>query len=301
MIQLPDQWIQNIEHVHKEEGKRWLKRLPERIRECEKRWQLKVMDPFELSYNFVAPAKGTDGNEYVLKLGFPDEDFKTSVKALSLFKGNGMVQVIDGDPNEGMILMERITPGTPLALLEDDMEATQIAADLMRRLWKPASKTCDLPTTKKREKSLADLYRNYPDGIGPINGQTLEEALNVFKSMNQIMENPYLLHGDLHHYNMLKAGEEQWIAIDPKGLIGDREYDVIQFLLNQLPENHKTLTIRKRIEIFSERLNLDSQKIALWGFAHSVLATAWTVQENGNYNETFFKTIDVFKHIMSCK
>jgi streptomycin 6-kinase len=85
------------------------------------------------------------------------------------------------------------------------------------------------------------------------------------------------------------------LAIDPKGLIGDREYDLIQFLLNKLPTANLTEVIEKRIDIFVEELNLDKKAIISWGFAHAVLATCWTVQDDGSYSEAFFDTINVFK------
>lgn len=87
------------------------------------------------------------------------------------------------------------------------------------------------------------------------------------------------------------------MAIDPKGLIGDREYDVIQYLLNKLPEDNVASVIEQRINIFTEELNLDKQKIIRWGFAHSVLANCWTVEENGRYNKAFFDAIQVFRQL----
>jgi streptomycin 6-kinase len=115
--------------------------------------------------------------------------------------------------------------------------------------------------------------------------------------MNAMPDKSYLLHGDLHHYNILTAAREPWLAIDPKGLIGDREYDVIQYLLNKLPNGDSTHVIEKRIDIFVKELNLDKKRMLSWGFAHSVLATCWTVQEDGRYNEPFFDAIHIFKRL----
>ncbi|MBO8157744.1 MAG: hydrogenase expression protein HypB [Bacillaceae bacterium] len=296
-MKLPEQFVQNIKHVHKAKGKKWLNRLPDLISECADRWDLHIHPHFDLSYSYVSPAMTRNQREVVIKLGIPDEEFNNSLEALKLFDGNGVVQLIDAVPEKGMLLMERITPGTMLALQKDDKQATRIATQVMKKIWKPAPLKCCLPTTLKREESLATLINEYPEGIGPIQLKTLEEALDIFKYMNQQMETRYLLHGDLHHYNILKASGESWVAIDPKGLIGEREYDVIQFLLNKLPEGEVASAIQNRMEIFADELNLNFQKIALWGYAHSVLATAWTVQDDGSYDEIFFKTIDVFKDI----
>ncbi len=42
---------------------------------------------------------------------------------------------------------------------------------------------------------------------------------------------PVLLHGDLHHYNLLQH-QDTWLAIDPKGVVGEREFEIGAFLRN---------------------------------------------------------------------
>ncbi|RBW67579.1 aminoglycoside phosphotransferase family protein [Bacillus taeanensis] len=299
MIRLPKQFVKTIKDVHKEKAEKWLKDFDRLIYDCEKRWQMEIMSPFALSYNFVAPAMLKDGTEIVIKLVVPGEEFLAEVEALKLFDGNGIVKIIDVDIEKGVLLLERLIPGKTLASLENDEEATHIASQVMKKLWIPSPNAARVPTTVQREKQLINIYRRYTEGIGPITKEILQEAVGTFKSMNSMLNKPFLLHGDLHHYNILMAGRESWLAIDPKGLIGDREYDVIQFLLNKLPNENLTTVIEKRIDIFVEELNLDKKRILLWGFSHAVLATCWTIQEDGSYNETFFNTINAFKHLYS--
>jgi streptomycin 6-kinase len=297
MIRLPKVFIKNIIKVHKEKGEKWLRDFQSLIHECEQRWQLRILDPFELSYNFVAPAIRKDGTQMVIKLAVPGEEFLTEVKALQLFKGNGMVQMLDVDKEKGILILERIRPGTNLASLENDEEATTFASQVMKKLWIPAPKYSNLPTMVHREKQLIQILMKHPQGIGPITGEWLQEAVETFHSLNELGNQPFLLHGDLHHYNILQDRHKSWIAIDPKGLIGDREYDVIQFLLNKLPSEHLTTVIERRIDILVQELNLDKKRILLWGFAHTVLATCWSIEDHGDYNETFFQAIHVFKHL----
>jgi streptomycin 6-kinase len=132
MIRLPKVFIKNIINVHKEKGEKWLRDFQSLIHECEQRWQLRILDPFELSYNFVAPAIRKDGTQMVIKLAVPGEEFLTEVKALQLFKGNGMVQMLDVDKEKGILILERIRPGTNLASLENDEEATTFASQVMK-------------------------------------------------------------------------------------------------------------------------------------------------------------------------
>jgi streptomycin 6-kinase len=297
MLQLPDVYTKNIKLVHKEKGKEWLEKLPKLISYCEKRWKLKVQDPFELSYNFVAAAVFADGSEIVLKLSVPSQDFQYELEALKLFKQHKrkMVQLLDYDERKGIILLERLKPGKMLSTIDDDEVATRIAASVLKELWIPTGEDSSLPTTKNRETSLIKLRKEHQNGLGPISAQMLEEAEYFFKKMNETSTQSYLLHGDLHHYNILSKNNS-WMVIDPQGLIGEREYDLIQYLLNKLPEKGYTEVIKKRIDIFAEELGLNKERILMWGIAHSILSTAWSVEDE-NYSTSFFQGIHAIRDI----
>lgn len=298
MSSLPKQFVQRLRDVHKGKAEEWLRDFDRLIYDCEKRWQMKMMPPFDLSFNFVAPAIRKDGTEVVIKLVIPGDEFVAEVAALKLFNGNGIVKIIDVDIVKGILILERLIPGQTLASLENEEEAAHIASQVMKKLWIPApSNSSSIPTIRHMEEKLMNIYKRNTEGLGPITKEILQEAVDTYRSMNAMPDKPFLLHGDLHHYNILMAVREPWLAIDPKGLIGDREYDVIQYLLNKLPNGDSTHVIEKRIDIFVKELNLDKKRILSRGFAHSVLATCWTVQEDGRYSEPFFDAIHVFKRL----
>jgi streptomycin 6-kinase len=299
VLQLPDVYTNNIKFVHKEKGQEWLDHLPKLINYCEKRWNMKVQDePFELSFNFVCAAIFADGGEVVLKLSVPSQDFLNELEALKLFNTHKqkMVQLLDYDEEKGIILLERLKPGQMLSTIDDDKVATRIAASVLKELWIPIGEDCSLPTTKNREDSLIALRKEHPNGLGPISAQLLEEAEYFFKQMNETSTQSYLLHGDLHHYNILSKNNF-WMVIDPQGLIGEREYDLIQYLLNKLPEKECKEIIQKRIDIFAEELGLNKERILMWGIAHSILSTAWSVEDNENYSTSFFQGIQAIRDI----
>lgn len=299
MRNLPAKFMKTIREVHKEEGEKWLRGFHELIHECEERWQLEILPQFDLSYNFVAPAIRKDGVEVVIKLSVPSDEFLYELEALTLFNGDGMVKIIEADRAKGVLILERLKPGTTLASLENHEEAGFVASQIMKKLWRPAPKSVHIPQFKEREKSLNKIYADHPEGLGPISKEMLQEATGLFQKLTEEQGQPFLLHGDLHHYNILSTGIDSWKAIDPKGLIGDREYDVIQFLLNKLPNDQITKVIESRIDIFVKVLNLDRKRILLYGFSHAVLSTCWSIQESGTYNEGFFNAIHVFKDLRS--
>lgn len=299
MIHLPSKFVKTITAIHKEKGEKWLVNFDRLIAHCEERWKMKIMPPFDLSYNFVAPAKADDGTDLVIKLTVPNDEFLSEVSALKEFNGNGMVTLIDSDLEKGILILERLVPGETLGSIKNENEAILIASSIMKKLWRPAPKNCNLQTIIHRQNSLMRISQQNPEGIGPITIETIQEAVDIFKELVHTQTDLYLLHGDLHHYNILQASKDSWLAIDPKGLIGEREYDLIQFLINNL-ENKDILTvIDKRIDLLVKHLTLDKKRILLWGFAHAVLSTCWSLEDEGTYNEHFYKAIFVFKELSS--
>jgi streptomycin 6-kinase len=296
-MRLPEKFINTMKSIHKEKAEVWLKNFDKVTSDYEKRWELKIQEPFDLSYNFVAPAIRNNGEEVVLKVVLSRKEFLAELETIKLMKGKVMVELLEYDVDSRIMILERLSPGITLAEIDSEEEAVWIAAQIMKRLWIAAPEGTDIQTVTDRENSLKRIIENNPDGFKQISKETLQKALLIFKQLNSQISNPYLLHGDLHHYNILKNGDS-WVAIDPKGLIGDREYDVIQYLLNKLPETNVKDTIEKRIDIFVKELNLDKKRLLLRGFSHAVLSTCWTI-EDGNYNEAFLSTIDVFNELLS--
>jgi len=121
--------------LHEDEGVAWLERLPELIDDCAQRWSLTMQPPYPLSYNYVAPAIRADGTQVVLKVGFPSDEMPEQIPALRHYDGYGMVQLLESDPDWGALVLERLTPGISLIHIQDDEQATAIAAEVMRLLW----------------------------------------------------------------------------------------------------------------------------------------------------------------------
>jgi streptomycin 6-kinase len=119
-------------------GAEWLNRLPAIISRCEERWSLKVGPLFPgLQVNWAAAATCTDGTPAALKLSFPEtREFRTEAEALRLFDGRGAVRLLRLDLGVGAMPLERLEPGTSLTTVQDDEEATLIAADVLGQLWR---------------------------------------------------------------------------------------------------------------------------------------------------------------------
>ncbi|MBD8069087.1 aminoglycoside phosphotransferase family protein [Bacillus sp. PS06] len=294
-MNLQPHFVHSVKLYFKEEGERWLQELPTIIKHVEDKWSLKLGKPYSLSINYVAPAVMSDGAEVVVKICIPGEGFLQELEALRLFRNNGMVQLMDSEEERGVLLLEKLSPGESLAILNDHEEAARIAANIMRNLVIPAPESTRIPTTKAREESLRNIVEQHPQGIGPISSHILKRALHIFAYLTKSIKQQYLLHGDFHHYNVISSGKNQWTAIDPKGLIGEIEYDLIQFMLNKLPDQGAINVIKRRVEIVTEELQLNKERLLLWGYCHTVLATSWGVDEDGSFNQSFFQGIEIFE------
>lgn len=299
-MNLPEKFIQTVLGVHKEIGEQWLNSFDHLIQYCEQNWSLQVGAPYSLSFNFAAPVLFNDGREAVLKLCVPGKEFHTELEALRLYGGNGIAKLIDADQERGVMILERLQPGHTLNTVENDEEATVIAASLMKKLHipVPASHYEIFPTTAKWAEGLERLREHFNGGTGPFPVRMVQKAEQLFAKLNRAVKNPVLLHGDLHHENILSAEREPWIAIDPKGLIGEAEYGVIQFLLNNLPDDHVAEVTERRIDIFVEELKLDKARVLSWAFCHSILSAWWCIEDGSEWSDDSLRMPMIFEELL---
>jgi streptomycin 6-kinase len=96
-----------------------------------------------------------------------------------------------------------------------------------------------------------------------------------------------LLHGDLHHCNILAARRRPWLAIDPKGLAGEPAYEAGALLRNPDPRRYLDPKVqRRRVDVLHEELALEKDRILGWGVAQAVLAAWWSIEDSGTVWES---------------
>ncbi|MCP4419530.1 MAG: aminoglycoside/hydroxyurea antibiotic resistance kinase, partial [Chloroflexi bacterium] len=232
---LPNQFIQTVTNTFTA-GAEWLEQLPQILTMCERRWSLTVQPTtFTLSYNYVTPATLADGTEIVLKVGVPNRELCTEIEALRVYNGRSSVRLLDADPDGGVLLLECLHPGKMLTTISDDDAATRIAAQVMNNLWRPLPVEHNFPSLADWADGLAELRTEFDGGTGPFNTKLVETAESLFVDLLASMNTPVLLHGDLHHFNILSSGAG-WLAIERKGISGEPAYVVGALLLNPMPD-----------------------------------------------------------------
>jgi len=280
-MSLPARFVRTIHEVFPDRGPAWLGQLPDLIAQIEQRWSIKVGPPFRnLSYNFVAPARCADGSEAVLKLGVPNPELRSEIDALRQFDGRGSARLLQAEPGQGALLVERLLPGTPLSALDDDERATEIAAGVMRLLWRPLPDKHPFPTVAQWTMGLDRLRARFGGSTGPLPAELVQRAEGLFRDLLESAVAPVLLHGDLHHDNILAARREPWLALDPKGVAGEPAYEVGALMRNPRPQPAPVLA--RRASILAEVLEIDRSRILAWSFAQAVLSAWWSVEDHGH-------------------
>lgn len=288
-MNLPHAFQQTILDLYTEEGRAWLTNLPHLLADCTTRWGLVLDEPWpQLSYNLVI--LGRMGEQAImLKLGVPSPALVREQAALVAYNGRASARLLAAEPAWGALLLERLEPGTPLSQLArlspaDDDCATRHAAELMRALWRPLPPTPH-PFRPVREWAggLAKLRPTFGGGTGPFAAVLVDTAERLFAELLAGEGEPVLLHGDLHHDNILQSGAG-WQAIDPQGMWGEPAYEVGALLRNPLGV-HKWPNLpqrmARRLAILADELAIPRERLWGWGMAQAVLSAWWDYEDFG--------------------
>jgi streptomycin 6-kinase len=260
-------------------GAEWLDSLPELVAACADQWSLALEPPIEPAHvSLVVPGRLPGGRAVVLKVNFPDEESEHEPDALRHWDGDGAVELVASDPSLRALVVERCIPGDQLWDVEDDEEATRIAASVLRRLFRQAGP--DVPYRRLEDEAARwaeELPRDWQRLGRPYERRLLDEAVVACLELGADQGEHVVLHQDFHGGNVLRAERAPWLAIDPKPLLGEREFDAASLLRDRRDELGRTDDlgrIRRRLDILRDELGLDRERMRRWGIAH---ALAWGV------------------------
>jgi len=284
-------------------GKKWLTRLPTIIKKYEEMWSIKVLAPFPLSYNYVAPAVTTDNQAVVLKIGFPNnKEFAYEAGALAFFNGEGAVKVIKEDLENNVLLLEQLKPGQLLHDIEFEKQVA-LFLEVAEKLHKPLPSQIEksFPTLLEWAKDFAVYREMFSLTSGPIPQKLFEKAEEIFTQYPKYAKQQFLLHGDLHNKNILSS-QRGWLAIDPKGIIGEKEFEAGIFLRNpieDLPKNsdHKKY-IRDSVAQCAEVMHVDRKRILDWAFATAVNGLVWFLEDEKKFRKVYLDNAQLLDEVL---
>jgi streptomycin 6-kinase len=209
--------------------------------------------------------------EVVLRTPVTPWEIEASLPALLAFAGRGGVEILASDSESGTTLMPRLRPGHTLAEVPEE-EAVEAAGALMLRMRGTAGSgptVCEYLQPTLEASPLPSSLR--PD--------LAENAARLAQHLLDTSPPPAMLHGDLHHFNVLRQGSD-WVAIDPEGMVGDPAYECAAFLRNPVPElaDDPDLVdrLRRRILRFSGMLGDAPERIWGWGLVRTAQTVSWS-------------------------
>jgi streptomycin 6-kinase len=195
-------------------------------------------------YSYVAAA----GVKAVLKVTPPEDDESDEeADALALWAGNGAVRLIRRDAARRALLIE--CAGDDISELAEE-EATPIAVAIGVKLWRPASEPF---------RWIGDHVPRWLDRAG--SHELAPLARRLYASLD--VSRKTLVHGDFHHHNILRSARGP-LAIDPKPMLGEPEYDVPSYLWNPLFYRMRRDVTERRLAAFAAA-GLDEERMRIWG------------------------------------
>jgi streptomycin 6-kinase len=207
----------------------------------------------------------------MLKIATAPEE-KLGARLMIYWNGIGAAQVIEHEENT--ILLERATGSrslTEMAKGGKDDEASTVICEAVADLHKvrAASPPALVP--------LSDNFRAlYTAAARDIFARCTEAAQMLLASPRDVVN----LHGDVHHENILDFGDRGWLAIDPKGVMGERGFDYANLFFNP---DHKVATapgrLARQVEIVSHAANLERSRLLHWILAWAGLSAAWLIED----------------------
>ncbi len=209
----------------------------------------------------------------MLKIASAPEEIR-GVTLMTWWNGDGAAEVLAHAGSA--ILLARASSNESLAEMSrrgDDDKALTILCRTLTALHRPryVPPPSNLP---RLGEWFRDLTRLASTDSLLARGSAVADDLLV-SSRDEVV-----LHGDMHHENVLCFGNRGWLAIDPKGIIGERGYDYANIFRN--PDCHTALAPGRfdaRVEHVSVEAHLDPDRLLRWIIAHAALSSAWSMED----------------------
>lgn len=239
------------------------------------RWRLTVTGERIVTHSSVLVPAVQEERPVMLKLTQePDEQRGGAV--LDWWQGNGAVAVLHRE--DGALLMERPTGPESLyhwSLNGSDDAAIDILCQTTATLH--AHRAPDSPAVPTLHRWFRDLLESADQREEVLAGRRLLKLLLATE------QEKVLLHGDIHHRNVLDATGGRWLAIDPKGIYGERTYDYLNIFRNpNTPIATDPARFDARLDQITRRAQLDRTRLLQWIAAFCALSLAWNYYPEGS-------------------
>ncbi|MFJ2879185.1 aminoglycoside phosphotransferase family protein [Streptomyces sp. NPDC086796] len=277
MIEVPEAFARTTIEREGRPGADWLAGLPGIVEELLGRWAC-VPDGEVMhgGVGVIVPVRRPAAGTAVMKVSFPHPGNVHEPDAFTAWGGHGAVLLYERDDAHFAMLLERARPST-LAEAEEGDELVRVAGRLSRRLAVPAPP--GLPRLRERADAWeGQLLRDAGELSHALPRYAVEAAVATVRELGHDQPDT-LIHGDLHARNILRADREPWLAVDPKGYVGDRAYDGGLLLKTRasalLESGDLRRALHRTLYVFAEAAEVDPERARRWAQLHAVQAAFW--------------------------
>ncbi|MDD4124369.1 MAG: aminoglycoside phosphotransferase family protein [Eubacteriales bacterium] len=289
----------NTDKIISHFGDEFYQSLLTMLAEYREEWELdnlKQIDYYSVNCLFKCTSKRH--GECVLKIGKSSDEAQAEYNALSEYAGSRFCRVYEADISNGALLIEQIIPGAQLRAVSDIEKRLDLFCGVFVGLHKQPSDKSKYPTYMGWVTRIAAFMRDKTD-FRELSDH-MNEAEKICRDLCGKYTGEMLLHGDFHHDNILLGGDNQYHIIDPKGVVGDRVFDIPRFILNEFEDdikegfNEKYLYI---IETLSKKLSVPKIDLLRLVYVEMCMANSWCVESDEKPN---MKDVEFTRSMMSC-
>ncbi|KUN10258.1 kinase [Streptomyces yokosukanensis] len=277
MIGVPEVFARGTVEREGEPGAAWLAELPRIVDELLGRWGC-VPDGEVMhgGVGVIVPVRRRGEGPAVLKVSFPHPGNVHEPDAFAAWGGRGAVLLRERDDERFAMLLERVQTST-LAEVADGDEVVTVAGRINRRLAVPAPP--GLPRLRKQADAWErQLRKDAEELTHTLSRHVVDAAVATVRELGRVQPD-MLIHGDLHARNILRADREPWLAVDPKGYVGDPAYDGGTLLKSRalalLEADDLRKAVHRTLDVFAEAAELDRERVQRWAQFHAVQAAFW--------------------------
>jgi streptomycin 6-kinase len=211
----------------------------------------------------------------MLKIALGQEE-KNGASLMIWWNGIGAARVLEHDGNA--ILLERASGCrslTDMVANERDDEASRIICEVVAKVHSHRQ------SAAPKLVPLTSWFRAL-DQMASREGGALARSAEIARMLLSDPRDVVVLHGDIHHANILDFGARGWLAVDPKGLEGERGFDYANLFCNP---NHSTATaphrLARQVNVVAEAAKLERRRLFQWVVAWVGLSAAFLIEDGG--------------------
>ncbi len=271
-------------------GSVWAAGLPRLLADVLDQWDLTVAGSARAGSSAIVLPVVRDGMPLALKVGWPHIEARDEALVLRTWDGHGAARLVAADPHRSAFLLESLDADRTLEELDIDT-ACEVTGDLLRRLHVPAPPQLVLLSSYVRRHTAAVL------GAGSVLPRRMVErtAGLVADLLSDPECDATLLHGDLHHQNVLHSlpGSDRpdWLAIDPHAMAGHPGFEIAPLLRNRRDElgsgSAFRYLVRRRVEVTCESAAIDEDQALAWSYVSTAINAGWAAN-GGDADEVTF-------------